>query len=68
MKHTSNCVNKCSNVCRLKTVSVSDFKLESGEVGWSNKVDGTEGCWNGCSIGMLMISGGSRFQALITLW
>ena len=30
LKHTSNCVNKCSNLCRLKTVSVSNFKLESG--------------------------------------
>ena len=31
------------NLCRLKTVSVSNFKLQSGEVGWNNKVDGTEG-------------------------
>ena len=30
-------------MCRLKTVSVSNVKLESGEVGWNNKVDVTEG-------------------------
>ena len=30
----------CNNLCRLKP---SNVKLESGEVGWSNKLDGTEG-------------------------
>ena len=40
---TSNCINKCSHLFRLKIVSVSNFKLESGEMGWSNKVYGTEG-------------------------
>jgi len=39
-------------------VSLYNFKLESGEVGWSNTVDGTEGLLECCSVGMLMISGG----------
>ena len=59
MKCTSNCdcVNKCNNLCRLKTVSVSNFKLWSGEVGWNNKVV-LRAYRNGGSVSMLMTSGG----------
>ena len=65
LKGTTNCVNKCSNLSRLKTVYAYNCKYSMVRWAGAKRWMALRLCWNGCSVGILVTSQGSSCQAFL---